>query len=78
MLFHGEHARRVRLPLDLEPGASRILTTAPVTSGPMPSPGISVMVCFTMNAFTDRLLPTAYRELVKAPSLPSREAPALR
>ena len=41
------------------PATSRVLTTALVTSGPIPSPGISVMVCFTMNAFTDRLLPTA-------------------
>ncbi len=31
------------------PAVSRILTTAPVTSGPMPSPGMSVMVCFTWS-----------------------------
>src|SRR5688500_18532184 len=29
------------------PALSRILTTAPLTSGPMPSPGMSVIVCFT-------------------------------
>src|SRR6267378_663986 len=27
------------------PAVSRILTTAPVTSGPIPSPGMSVIVC---------------------------------
>src|SRR6187401_1513547 len=32
------------------PAASRIVTTAPVTSGPMPSPAISVMSCLAIGS----------------------------
>ena len=39
-----EHAGQVVIPLDRDAGGFRMRTTASVTSGPMPSPGMSVMV----------------------------------
>ncbi len=51
------------------PVASRIRTTASVTSGPIPSPGISVTACVFPKSLLYQLLATSYQLLAKRPSL---------
>ena len=76
MLFHGEQARGVRLPLDLEPRDLEDPDNRVCDFRPDPVARNQRNGVFHDEGFYRP--PTAYRRLVKAPWLPSREAPALR